>query len=57
MTVAKGQLTKRLNKLDERCKELATMPEELPMASWVRVGAVVIKALSIVSETSTSKVV
>ena len=42
-TVEKGQLTKGLNKLDESCKEIA---------SKVRVAAVVIEALSIVSEKS-----
>ena len=51
-TVEKGQLTKGLNKLDESCKEIASMPDSLATASKVRVAAVVIEALSIVSEKS-----
>ena len=52
LTVAKGQLTKGLKKLDESCKEMAKMPDELPRASKVRVADGVIKALSIFSEKS-----
>ena len=52
LRLAKGQLTKGLHKLDESCKEMATMPEELPMAYKVRVAAVVNESLSIVSEKS-----
>ena len=39
LRLAKGQLTKGLHKLDESCKEMATMPKELPMAYKVRVAA------------------
>ena len=38
LTVAKGQLTKGLNKLDESCKE---MSDSLPIAFKIRVAAVV----------------
>ena len=41
LTVAKGQLTKGLNKLDESCKEMALMSDSLPIAFKIRVAAVV----------------
>ena len=50
LTVAKEHLTKGLNKLDASCKEMATMPYRLPIASRVKVASEVIKAVSIVSE-------
>ena len=52
LIVAKGQLTKGLKKLDESCKEIASMPAELPTASKVRVAAGVLEALNIISEKS-----
>ena len=47
LRLAKGQLTKGITKLDDACKEIVRVPEELPMASKVRVAAKVIEALSI----------
>ena len=49
LKLAKGQLTKGMNKLDECCKEMSRMLKELPMTSKVRVAATVIRSFSIVS--------
>ena len=35
LTVAKGQLTKSLNKFEKSCKDLSSMPDNLPVASNV----------------------
>ena len=52
LTVAKGQLPRGLNKFDESCKEMASIPDSLPSASKVRIAAVFIESLSIISEKS-----
>ena len=52
LRLVKGQLAKGIAKLDDACKEVARVPEELPMLFKVRVAASVIEALSIVSEKS-----
>ena len=35
LIVAKGQLTKSLNKFEKSCKDLSSMPDNLPVASNV----------------------
>ena len=52
LRLVKGQLAKGIAKLDDACKEMARVPDELPMLFKVRVAASVIEALSIVSEKS-----
>ena len=49
-TVAKGQLTKSLNKFEQSCKDLAKMQDNLPATSKVRMATVVSAKLSILSE-------
>ena len=46
LNVAKGQLTRSLNKFDD----MASMPDGLPLASKFRIVAMVIESLSILSE-------
>ena len=52
LTVAKGQLTKSLNKFEDSCKGLAKdlAKNNLPATSKVRMTALVIDKLSILSE-------
>ena len=52
LTSAKGQLTKSLNKFEESCKALSKdlVKDELPQSSKVRMAAVVMEKLSILSE-------
>ena len=48
----KGQLAKSLNKFEENCKALSKdlLKDELPQSSKVRMAAVVMETLSILSE-------
>ena len=51
LRLVKGQLTKGIAKLEDACKKMARVPEELSMVSKAR-GAASVEALSIVSEKS-----
>ena len=48
--MAKGRLTKSLYKVEESCKDLGKMQDNLPATSKVRMAALVIDKLSILSE-------
>ena len=48
--MAKGRLTKSLYKVEESCKDLVKMQDNLPATSKVRMAALVIDKLSILSE-------
>ena len=50
LTVAKGQLTKSLNKFEESCKDLGKMSDNHPATSKVWMAALVVDKLSLLSE-------